>query len=136
MIYNKKGEIAETAKNKLSIIQSYFDRLKMGKEWYDSAMVGLEDLPFQEWPEQHRAHISGYKHNQSVKDNSEYDRKYIKGRYFSAKEKDVIIDYLLDCLVNNEVFEYSTLGPNIYKNEHSISNVCVLTLALVRKRDN
>lgn len=50
-------------------------------------------------------------------------RKYIKGRYFSAKEKDVIIDYLLDCLVNNEVFEYSTLGPNIYKNEHSISNV-------------
>jgi hypothetical protein len=46
MIYNKKGEIAETAKNKLSIIQSYFDRLKIGKEWYDSAMVGLEDLPF------------------------------------------------------------------------------------------
>jgi len=46
MIYDKKGEIAETAKNKLSIIQSYFDRLKMGKEWYNDAMDGLEDLPF------------------------------------------------------------------------------------------
>lgn len=70
MIYDKKGVTAQRAKDKLSVIQSYFDKIKMGDE-----------------------------------------------------EKDVIIDYLLDCLVNNEVFEYSTLGPNIYKNEHSISNV-------------
>ncbi len=116
MIYDKKGEIAEAAKNKLSIIQSYFDRLRMGKEWYNDAMDGLEDLPFQEWPE---PPIETCVTDEELKAY----RKYIKGRYFSAKEKDVIIDYLLDCSVDNEVFEYSTLGPNIYKNEHSISNV-------------
>lgn len=51
-----------------------------------------------------------------------YD-KYCSRKYFTNKDKDIIIDYLLDCLVNDEAFDYSTLGPNIYKNEHSISNV-------------
>lgn len=116
MIYDKKGVTAQRAKDKLSVIQSYFDKIKMGDEWYDDLMVRLEKLPYQEWPEPPR-------NTYATDEELLAYKKYVKGKYFSSKEKDVIIDYLLDCLVNNEVFEYSTLGPNIYKNEHSISNV-------------
>lgn len=51
MIYDKKGVTAQRAKDKLSVIQSYFDKIKMGDEWYDDLMVRLEKLPYQEWPE-------------------------------------------------------------------------------------
>lgn len=115
MILDKKGDIAEKAKNKLSTIQSYFDKDKMNEEWYNRLMESQQHQ-YQEWPEPPaEIYIT----------NEEYEahKRYIRGKYFSSKEKDIIIDYLLDCLVNNETFEYSTLGPNIYKNGNSISNV-------------
>lgn len=32
-------------------------------------------------------------------------------------EKDFIINYLIDCLVENQPFDCSSLGPNKYLNE-------------------
>lgn len=116
MIYDKKGVTAQRVKDKLSVIQSYFDKIKIGQEQCDEFMIKLYNLPYSECPEPSRKF---YVTDEELLAH----KKYIRGKYFSSKEKDVIIDYLLDCLVDNEVFEYSTLGPNIYKNEHSISNV-------------
>lgn len=50
MIYDKKGATAERAKNKLSTIQSYFDKDKIGKEWYNY-VIELQQQQYQEWPE-------------------------------------------------------------------------------------
>lgn len=115
MILDKKGAAAERAKNKLLTIQTYFDKDRIGKEWYDNLVESQQHL-YQEWTEPPKeSYITDEEHLAH--------KRYIRGKYFSSKEKDVIIDYLLDCLVNNQVFDYSTLGPNIYKDEHSISNV-------------
>lgn len=35
----------------------------------------------------------------------------------AADEKDFIINYLIDCLVENQPFDCSSLGPNKYLNE-------------------
>lgn len=38
-------------------------------------------------------------------------------QYFTDKEKNFIINYLIDCLVENQPFDCSSLGPNKYLNE-------------------
>lgn len=119
MIYNKKGTVADNARKKLAIIQSYFERNKIAEEWYN------EYLKLQE--ETCGYCCVDYPPSESFETDEEIKayQKYQKGKYFNTKEKDLIIDYLIDCLVNDGTFEYSTLGPNRYlnKNESNISNV-------------
>lgn len=38
-------------------------------------------------------------------------------QYFTDKEKNFIINYLIDCLVEGQPFDCSSLGPNKYLNE-------------------
>lgn len=93
MIFDKKDETCGKIRDKLKFIHTVLDAQKLVTE-----------------PSLYYFEAKAYE-------------KYCKGKYFTNKDKDIIIDYLLDCLVNDEAFDYSTLGPNIYKNEHSISNV-------------
>ncbi len=37
--------------------------------------------------------------------------------FFTNDEKDFIINYLIDCLVEGQPFDCSSLGPNKYLNE-------------------
>lgn len=117
MIYDKKGTVADNAKNKLAVIQSCFEKIKIGEEWYNNELKLREKL------HRHCSCSEPPKESNITHDEIKAYQKYQKGKYFNTKEKDLIIDYLIDCLVNDGTFEYSTLGPNIYKNEHSISNV-------------
>lgn len=43
--------------------------------------------------------------------------KYDKNTYFTQEESQFIIKYLMNCLVYNEPFDCSSLGPNKYLNE-------------------
>lgn len=43
--------------------------------------------------------------------------KWEQNSYFTNDEKDFIINYLIDCLVENQPFDCSSLGPNKYLNE-------------------
>lgn len=43
--------------------------------------------------------------------------KYNNKKYFTIKEKNFIIDYLISCMVENEAFDLSTLGPNKYLDD-------------------
>lgn len=43
---------------------------------------------------------------------------YNKNRYFTDREKNLIIDYLIDCMANDEPFDCSTMGPNEYLEEY------------------
>lgn len=44
-------------------------------------------------------------------------KKFSNNQYFTDKEKNFIINYLIDCLVENQPFDCSSLGPNKYLNE-------------------
>lgn len=43
--------------------------------------------------------------------------KWQQNSYFTNDEKDFIINYLIDCLVEGQPFDCSSLGPNKYLNE-------------------
>ena len=43
--------------------------------------------------------------------------KWQQNSYFTNDEKDFIINYLIDCLVECQPFDCSSLGPNKYLNE-------------------
>lgn len=44
-------------------------------------------------------------------------KKFSNDQYFTDKEKNFIINYLIDCLVEGQPFDCSSLGPNKYLNE-------------------
>lgn len=114
MIYNKKSKKAGSTRDKLSIIQSALEEIKKNR------------LNFEIWKEESKTAIVELDLGRPFTSQEEKaNRWYNKGKYFTNKEKDIIIDYLLECLVNDEVFDYSTLGPNRYlnKDESNISNV-------------
>lgn len=44
-------------------------------------------------------------------------KRFDKNTYFTDNEKNFIINYLIECLVDNQPFDCSSLGPNKYLNE-------------------
>jgi hypothetical protein len=110
MIFDKKDKRCEKVKNKLKVLHNMLSKIRDVEELnrHEEGAYYITETPSHLYP--------------TSQEYKAYD-KYCGRKYFTNKDKDIIIDYLLDCLVNDEAFDYSTLGPNIYKNEHSISNV-------------
>lgn len=121
MIFDKKDETCGKIRDKLKFIHTVLDAQKLVEEYYSKrSKVKVKETISTDNETYYCTPV--IEPSLSYFEAKAYER-YCKGKYFTNKNKDIIIDYLLDCLVNDEAFDYSTLGPNIYKNEHSISNV-------------
>lgn len=102
---NKKSKFAEKVKNKILELSDIIEKHKRSRKFledYMSMQYGLIDP--------HPDIILNSK-QLSILD------KYDKNAYFTDSEKNFIINYLIDCLVDNEPFDCSSLGPNKYLNE-------------------
>lgn len=53
----------------------------------------------------------------NLQDAIERNNNIDKNTYFTQEESQFIIKYLMNCLVYNEPFDCSSLGPNKYLNE-------------------
>lgn len=108
MKYDKKSDLAKQVKLKLKQMisvqekQNYWKKIQQeydSKDHYGEIFICDEYL--------------------MTKGETKTMKEYDRGRYFTKEEKSFIIDYLLDCLVNNEPFDCSTLGPNEYLEENT-----------------
>lgn len=81
-------------------------RKQFGKElkFYEEYKTAYGDIypNTQEWPTDKQYRIL---------------KKFSNNQYFTDKEKNFIINYLIDCLVEGQPFDCSSLGPNKYLNE-------------------
>lgn len=76
-------------------------RIRTGNYYIDpNRQLSSDDI--QEWPTDKQYRIL---------------KKFSNNQYFTDKEKNFIINYLIDCLVENQPFDCSSLGPNKYLNE-------------------
>lgn len=103
MELNKKSKFAENVKNKILNLQDAIERNNNIEQFikdYESMKYGLIDTDISFTAEQ--AYIL---------------EKYDKNTYFTQEESQFIIKYLMNCLVYNEPFDCSSLGPNKYLNE-------------------
>lgn len=109
MLYNKKEEAAGLARDKLLSIVEYGKRCKQLNQAiadYEQ-QKGVYGIPYFSVPY--------------------FDKKddYNKNRYFTDREKNLIIDYLIDCMIDDEPFDCSTMGPNKYLEEDDESNAAI-----------
>lgn len=106
MKYDKKGELAKFTKLKLQTMLEIGEKNNWNNKLLKHYSEGLN---------------KGYYENPNFKfltdEQEKVQKLYQQGRYFTSKEKSLIVDYLIDCLVNNEQFDCSTLGPNEYLEE-------------------
>lgn len=111
MIFDKKDETCGKIRDKLKFIHTVLDAQKLVEEYYSKrSKVKVKETISTDNETYYCTPV--IEPSLSYFEAKAYER-YCKGKYFTN----------LDCLVNDEAFDYSTLGPNIYKNEHSISNV-------------
>lgn len=87
MELNKKNKFAENIKNKILNLQEVIEKGKRQKQF-------MEDYTSMKY---------GY-----IDPNPDL---------YYTDEKDFIINYLIDCLVEGQPFDCSSLGPNKYLNE-------------------
>ena len=103
MELNKKSKFAENVKNKILNLQDAIERNNNIEQFikdYESMKYGLIDTDISFTAEQ-----------------ASILEKYNKNTYFTQEESQFIIKYLMNCLVYNEPFDCSSLGPNKYLNE-------------------
>ena len=106
MKYDKKNELAKQVRLKLQNLITIGEKdIENGK----IMEIYLEDRS--------KGIYSDPKFSSLTDDQKEIKKQYTDGTYFSDEEKSFIIDYLLDCLVSNQSFDCSTLGPNEYLQE-------------------
>lgn len=105
MELNKKNKFAENIKNKILNLQEVIEKSKRQKQFmedYTSMKYGYIDL---------NPDLYYTKEQFTILD------KWQQNSYFTNDEKDFIINYLIDCLVEGQPFDCSSLGPNKYLNE-------------------
>lgn len=105
MELNKKNKFAENVKNKILNLQEVIEKGKRWKQFmedYVSMNYGyIDPNPDLYYTTEQFAILDKWEQNS----------------YFTNDEKDFIINYLIDCLVENQPFDCSSLGPNKYLNE-------------------
>lgn len=100
MELNKKSKFAENVKNKILNLQDAIERNNNIEQFikdYESMKYGLIDTDISFTAEQ-----------------ASILEKHDKNTYFTQEESQFIIKYLMNCLVYNEPFDCSSLGPNKY----------------------
>lgn len=105
MELNKKNKFAENIKNKILNLQEVIEKSKRQKQFmedYTSMKYGYIDT---------NPDLYYTKEQFTILD------KWQQNSYFTNDEKDFIINYLIDCLVEGQPFDCSSLGPNKYLNE-------------------
>lgn len=105
MELNKKNKFAENVKNKILNLQEVIEKGKRQEQFmkdYVSMKYGYID------PNPDLYYTT---------EQSTILDKWEQNSYFTNDEKDFIINYLIDCLVENQPFDCSSLGPNKYLNE-------------------
>lgn len=102
MKYDKKSKEAKLVKNKILRLIKAKENLK-------------EDLKQIEWSKG----IVGYYCPELIytTEDSDIVCRWYNGKYLTPKQKDILLQYLIDCLVDDEAFDLSTLGPNEYLQE-------------------
>lgn len=98
MKINKKSKLAERIKNKIlelnDSLESHNKELSFCKKYGSASTTYGDAYPdTSKWPT---------------------SRQY---RILKRFEKNFIINYLIECLVDNQPFDCSSLGPNKYLNE-------------------
>lgn len=105
MELNKKNKFAENIKNKILNLQEVIEKSKRQKQFmedYTSMKYGyIDPNPDLYYTTEQFAILDKWEQNS----------------YFTNDEKDFIINYLIDCLVEGQPFDCSSLGPNKYLNE-------------------
>lgn len=107
-------QIPTVNKNTQSLLDAKFSQL----EKLDQAKSNYaKELKFYE--EYKTAYGDIYPNTQEWPTDKQYRilKKFSNNQYFTDKEKNFIINYLIDCLVENQPFDCSSLGPNKYLNE-------------------
>ena len=104
MKINKKNKYAERIKNKILDLINSIESSNKELKFYEEYKPAYGDIypNTQEWPTDKQYRIL---------------KKFSNNQYFTDKEKNFIINYLIDCLVENQPFDCSSLGPNKYLNE-------------------
>lgn len=105
MELNKKNKFAENVKNKILNLQEVIEK---GKRWKQF----MEDYVSMKY-----GYIDPNPNLYYTTEQFTILDKWEQNSYFTNDEKDFIINYLIDCLVENQPFDCSSLGPNKYLNE-------------------
>lgn len=100
MLYNKKEPAAGPARDKLIKIVEYGKQCKslnqsLAKENEEGYICSCIRFPY----------FDGHD-------------DYNKNRYFTDREKNLIIDYLIDCMIDDAPFDCNTMGPNEHSEEY------------------
>lgn len=104
MKINKKNKFAERIKNKILDLINSIESSNKELEFYKACKTSYGSIypDTQEWPTDKQYRIL---------------KKFSNDQYFTDKEKNFIINYLIDCLIEGQPFDCSSLGPNKYLNE-------------------
>lgn len=106
MTYDKKSNLAENVRIKLSNLQ---DALEIQNKWNNFVKE-----------QKANPHILMDPSNSIMLNSNQFHilDQYENNKYFTDEEKTLIINYLVDCLLDGEPFDCSSLGPNKYLNEN------------------
>lgn len=107
MKINKKSKLAERIKNKIlelnDSLESRNKELSFCKKYGSASTTYGDAYPdTSKWPTSRQYRIL---------------KRFDKNTYFTDNEKNFIINYLIECLVDNQPFDCSSLRPNKYLNE-------------------
>lgn len=105
MKLNKKSKSAEVVKDKILKLLDTMEKHKQGEKFMED-YLSMKDGMIDPNPDIFL----------NAKQFSILD-KYDENKYFTDNEKNFIINYLIECLVDNQPFDCSSLGPNKYLNE-------------------
>lgn len=104
MKINKKSKYAERVKNKILELLDSIERHNVELEFYKECaeMYGCAEPDTNDWPTDRQYNIL---------------KRFDKNKYFTDNEKNFIINYIIECMVECQPFDCSSLGPNKYLNE-------------------